>query len=202
MSDKWGLEDTPFERAFKWTLADVETAKAFLPHLNGRKLAVQAGGNVGVYPCMLAEHFEEVVTFEPDWNNFVLLTRNLGRRERFNVEACNSALGEERKYVSLIRSTDNAGRHKVNPKHRDDEVLMVTLDSLDLPACDLIWLDIEGYELNALKGAKKTIDKFKPAIIVEIDRAVGKKTTSPVPFLATMGYREIMSIKHDFLFRY
>ena len=44
---------------------------------------------------------------------------------------------------------------------------MTTIDSLDLSECNLIWLDIEGYEVNALKGGERTIDLFHPVIIIE-----------------------------------
>jgi hypothetical protein len=43
----------------------------------------------------------------------------------------------------------------------------IIIDDLNLPGCDLIQLDIEGYELNALLGAVKTIKKYKPVLCVE-----------------------------------
>jgi hypothetical protein len=46
------------------------------------------------------------------------------------------------------------------------------LDDLALHACDLIYLDVEGYELFALQGAKETIAKYKPVIACEINRGI------------------------------
>ena len=43
----------------------------------------------------------------------------------------------------------------------------IIIDNLNLPGCDLIQLDVEGYELNALLGAEKTIKKYYPVLCVE-----------------------------------
>ena len=42
------------------------------------------------------------------------------------------------------------------------------IDDLALPGCDLIQLDLEGYELFALKGGLDTINKYKPVIVIEV----------------------------------
>jgi len=47
---------------------------------------------------------------------------------------------------------------------------MLMLDQLELDACGLIQLDVEFYELNVLRGALKTIEKFKPVITCELGR--------------------------------
>ena len=44
---------------------------------------------------------------------------------------------------------------------------MMTLDSLDLSRLDLIKIDVEGMELEVLQGAKATLERFRPIIIVE-----------------------------------
>lgn len=50
---------------------------------------------------------------------------------------------------------------------------MVTIDSLDLPGCDLIVLDTEGTEPLAIDGAMQTIEKFKPVLMIE-DRDISR----------------------------
>ena len=50
-----------------------------------------------------------------------------------------------------------------------DLIPMVTIDSLNVN-CDLIQLDVEGFEENALKGAYLTIERCKPVIIIEQKR--------------------------------
>lgn len=57
-----------------------------------------------------------------------------------------------------------------------ETIPMVTIDSLELPACHLIKADVEGMEPYVLQGAFQTIAKFQPAIWVEqLDHVVGSK---------------------------
>jgi hypothetical protein len=61
-------------------------------------------------------------------------------------------------------------------------VPMITVDSLGLDDIDLMQLDLEGYEYDALVGAKETIERNKPVIIVEC-------TTNDIDlFLSEFGY--------------
>ena len=56
----------------------------------GRDVAVQAGGNLGLWPKRLAQEFRRVITFEPDPDNFAMLRHNAPER---NIEAYQAALG-------------------------------------------------------------------------------------------------------------
>ncbi|MNT11699.1 hypothetical protein D3C72_1465930 [compost metagenome] len=51
------------------------------------------------------------------------------------------------------------------------QIKLITLDSLNLPRVDFIKMDVEGMEVAALLGAEKTIQKFRPLLFVENDRA-------------------------------
>lgn len=44
--------------------------KTIEDHVSNKKVVVQAGGNMGMYPRLLADMFETVYTFEPDPMNF------------------------------------------------------------------------------------------------------------------------------------
>jgi FkbM family methyltransferase len=57
-----------------------------------------------------------------------------------------------------------------HPYIKSRSVEIISIDSLKLEACHFMKIDIEGAELEALKGAAKTISTFKPAIYIEIDR--------------------------------
>jgi FkbM family methyltransferase len=74
-------------------------------------------------------------------------------------------------------------------------VAQTTLD-IELEQCsrvDLIKIDVEGYEMDVLRGAKKIIEKFKPAIILEFSPVFYKKlqaqdSTDILQFLFDYGY--------------
>jgi len=50
----------------------------------------------------------------------------------------------------------------------------MTIDDLGLDACDLIQLDVEGFEAKVLQGASQTITRCRPVIMVE-DRGHGTR---------------------------
>lgn len=157
----WPATDKMAQASIK---ADVSYMDKFLSHISRRGTVVQAGGNVGVYPAHLAKHFREVHTFEPDPANYTCLAANI-QKVKGTIAAHHAALGEYDGTCGVKRlDLENMGMVQVI---EGGEIPMRRIDTLELPECDLIWLDIEGYELNALIGAEQTIEKYWPAIIIE-----------------------------------
>tara|TARA_B100000963_G_C22483804_1_gene605960 strand:+ start:183 stop:995 length:813 start_codon:yes stop_codon:yes gene_type:complete len=66
----------------------------------------------------------------------------------------------------------NVGIKKENFKNvslEDFEVKIIKLDSLNLNP-DLLKIDVEGHELEVLEGCSSTINKYRPLIIIEINK--------------------------------
>ena len=65
-------------------------------------------------------------------------------------------------------------------------------DILDGSRLDILQLDVEGSEPQALRGAEKTITKFHPAIIIEIEfnEAKNKTSNEAISILKSWGYRQ------------
>lgn len=177
---------------------------ALLPHVEGRDCIVQAGANVGLYPVALTDHFQRVVTFEPDPENWACLKRNLAARDSLGrVTAHNLALGAATGSCRMEAvSVSNCGAHRIKPG--SGSILIQSIDSFDLPACDAIWLDVEGSELAALKGAVQTIEKFSPTIAIEdkgLDGAFGVARGEAISWLGFFGYDWVDRIGQDKIFR-
>jgi FkbM family methyltransferase len=158
---------------FKWpeadqqvrsnTLSGVRYMKSFLRLVPRKGTVVQAGGNVGVYPVHLAQHFQRVHTFEPDPTNYRLMIENL--KGANGIRAYNAALGAEDGTCGLVQpDPTNTGDIRVTGS---GDVPMRTIDDMGLEECDLIWLDTEGTEELILKGAEQTIDRCRPCVIIE-----------------------------------
>ena len=128
-----------------------------------RRTVVQAGGNCGVWPWALAHCFESVVTFEPDSMCFGLLQENL--HGTLNIEAHNQALWDTPGTCGMYIEPHNRGAQWVLPD--EGGIPCTTIDSLRIGDCDMIYLDIEGAELKALRGAAETIAHSRPVIAVE-----------------------------------
>jgi len=143
-------------------------------------VAVQAGGHQGLYAVLLSKVFRQVYTFEPDNNNFLCLTKNCFKHKAFNVYKYECALGAT-SGSTTFQITETTGQHRINHddvvNHLDEfqnpsstflvEKPIITIDSLNLKACDLLFFDLEGYEPYALIGSLETIKKYRPVIFVE-----------------------------------
>ncbi len=161
--------------------------------VQSRKVVVTAGGNMGLHTRAYSEMFERVFVFEPDTINFHALVRN---NHADNVFFFKAALGKAAGWCHLNNSsqTTNMGMHTVEA-NEFGKVPMMAIDSLRLPACDLIQLDVEGYEYDALVGAKSTIEQHSPVIITEGNKEI------VIKYLAQLGYENTEpSSKSDFIY--
>jgi FkbM family methyltransferase len=156
-------------------------------------VCVQAGGNLGLYPKLLSQRFSTVYTFEPDIINFYCLSKNVTSD---NVIKINAALGNSNELVSVdVLSTDNLGMNKISKSGSSPTIPMFKIDQLNLQSCDLIWLDIEQSEKEAIFGAEETIKKFRP--LVAIETAVEETKV----FLGNLGY-DYVGRTTDSIFEY
>jgi FkbM family methyltransferase len=152
-----------------------------LGHVKTFGVAVQAGGNMGVWPAHLASCFTTVYTFEPDPLNFRCLCANVPEE---NVFKFNAGLGVLPVCLEM-RRTDNCGAHRMDYE-RAGPVPLLRLDDFGLDGCDFLQLDIEGCELAALSGARDLVARCRPVIMVEdkplkreaIERGKGLETAS------------------------
>ena len=129
-----------------------------------KRVAVQAGGNMGMYPLLLSDLYGMVYTFEPDPLNFVCLSLNTARENIVRIQA---AVADKNELVSINeRATDNRGMNQIS----HEGTLFVpcfAIDQLNLPVCDLLWLDIEGSEHDAIIGSVETIARCHPLVVIE-----------------------------------
>lgn len=192
---------------FLWPETDHECAQvawAWLPDLDkaiglckGRAVALQAGGNCGVWPKHLARHFERVYTWEPDPANFHCLTHNATEA---NVVKFQAALGNKPAWIDLNRRAENVGAYTVKP---GGILPTMRIDDLGLDACDLVYLDVEGSELNALRGAAMTLEKFRPVVAIEENQLCeqfGVARGEVGRWLELFGYREVLRSHNDIFF--
>jgi FkbM family methyltransferase len=137
-------------------------------------VVVSAGGNIGAHLIPLSRMAGSVITFEPQvFLREQLLQPNLDMNGCTNVTVRPEALGEAHGSASLptidYAIPNNFGGMELR-EQGPCPVPVVPLDSLDLASCAFLMLDIEGFELPALKGARETIKRCRPYLYVEIDR--------------------------------
>lgn len=198
----WPLKDV---KCWPWLQREKDLPNKISDHCSQKKVVVEAGGNAGFYVKAYAHLFETVYTFEPDNLNFKCLTANVEEKNVIKFQAC---IGFERNLVSLITSRGNIGMYHVaidDKKILPGIIPTIRIDDLNLQICDLIHLDIEGYELEALRGAENTIRLHKPIIAVEWmnhGSIFGDDDISIEKWLNERGYYSIEKIYHENIFAY
>jgi FkbM family methyltransferase len=165
----------------------------------GAEVAVQAGGHAGFWPKRLREIFRKVYTFEPEPILYECMVRNTASSEPgagtvyFYPLGLGAEVGRAR-----FKSHVSAGSWRVDPAG-EYEIELTTVDSLELPACDAIFLDIEGYEAKALIGARKTVARYKPVILCEL---LPRSAEAIEAWMHVNGYKQVARFGRDGIYTF
>ena len=132
---------------------------------------IDAGANIGNHTLYWAveRNANHIYSFEPLDTTFQTLKRNLELNDLTDkVTLYNVGLYNEEINAS-IETTDikNIG-HTVFKPNQNGKFSLKTMDSYDFgDKIDLLKIDVEGAEIELLEGAKKTIEKYRPVIVIE-----------------------------------
>lgn len=138
--------------------------KISLTDLPNKRVAIDVGAHVGLWSKDLANHFERVIAIEPVTEHLECFRKNVLAE---NVEIIQAAVGETMGTCDLAFYKENSGK-----THRIEGTTypLITIDSLNLDIVDYIKIDVEGFEKQVLLGAKETIDRCNPRIVIEIKK--------------------------------
>ncbi len=174
------------------------------------KNALDIGVYRGVYSLKLSQNFKQIHAFEPNPLLFPYLNDNLKKIIK-NINLYNLALSDKSGETELklpVRSNsifkDNIeelyqlGAASVHPenefeKFKKIQVKVEKLDNILIENIGFIKIDVEGHELEVIEGAKETIIKNKPVLLVEIEKRHSKK-----PVEETIG--KINNLEYDCYF--
>ncbi len=138
--------------------------------LSGGGLSLDIGANIGCITQALEASGREVVAFEPQPEIYKLLRKNV------KGECHNLALGAELGNVPMPRvrygEKGNYGGLGIGMKSELGNILvpMKTLDSFGFMNVTFMKIDVEGFEIQVLRGARNTILINKPIMYIEDDR--------------------------------
>lgn len=154
-----------------------------------RGLAVDVGAHVGFWTRELALLFEKVVAFEPVPANVECFLQNTDHLT--NVTLYAYGLGALDSTVRIKADKKNSG--KAHIADEGEKIKIYRLDRLTLPGrVDFLKIDVEGYESFVLRGARETIERDQPVVIVEQKPDNSKRyrvdTLEGVKLLESWGY--------------
>src|SRR6266545_1107144 len=153
----------PFYRAFK-VYTDRAERRVLRKVLSPGAVVVDAGANIGIYSQFLSRCVGLtglVHSFEPSPENFERLQSAM--RKRANVRLCQAAVGEcsgrSKLFVSDKLNVDHRAYASEGDSRRAVPIDIIALDDYFKPGqrVDFIKMDIQGYELHALRGANRVL---------------------------------------------
>lgn len=168
----------------EFSMAQVEFFAGFLTK---EMVVVDAGANIGALTVPLARMAGLVHAFEPQRHIFHMLCGNVALNSLDNVRCYNLGLGERDEVVDVVvldpSIENNLGAFNLDaPGTKLDRVRVVPLD---IP-CNLLKIDVEGYETHVLRGAEPMIRECEPMIYVENDRI--EKSDALIEQVYALGY--------------
>lgn len=132
-------------------------------------MVIDVGAFIGDHTIAYLNKVREngmVYAFEPYINAFECLKFNLKNYK--NLNAFNYALGNSEDYISMEIIETNDGMNFIK---QGNDIRITRLDTIsqNFTKLDFIKIDCEGYELDVLQGGQRTIQKYKPKMLIEIN---------------------------------
>jgi FkbM family methyltransferase len=172
-----------------------------LQYVTNWTVAIDGGAHIGSWSIRMAKSFQRVISFEPARDNYECLKSNT--KDYSNINARNEALGEAIGRASVQKDPTRKGNTASHYLVPGDDVPVITIDSLELPSLGLMKLDLEGSEPQALNGAKETISRCRPLVMIEVKQNLqlteDKNPIESVHFLQQLGGRVIGNVQKDWV---
>lgn len=173
-------------------------------------ISVDIGANIGLYTSYLSPVSSKVISIEPVPFTFSMLGKIVDRFELSNVEtypfAISDSIGKAQIEIPIQAGTKNYYRASLQdtPKDQDWEakqqgkgdaaefihkIETKTIDSLLLDATSeisIIKCDVEGHELQCVKGAVEFLKRSKPAWMIEVSEDLDDAESSAFQLKALM----------------
>ncbi len=156
-------------------------------YLTPGMVVIDIGANEGIYSLYAAKLVHEtglVLAVEPSARERKVLAVNITSNSINNIRVCEVAISDNIGTALLkIAEPEHAGQNTLgNFEYSEvqqismEMVNVITLDHLvereNLQKIDLIKLDSEGYEPQILRGGIESILKFKPVLMLEVNKSL------------------------------
>ena len=168
------------------------------------------GANIGFYTCLLASQVGDngtVIAFEPASRTYGYLKENVSLNQFTNVTAVNKGLGDKQEqrllhYSEAVLAEGTASLKYADGRAASERVTLDTIDNLirELPAPELVKIDVEGYQLEVLRGGEHFLKTHAPLLIAEL-KDVGETNRTIFgeieDYVANLGYQLYEIRKHS-----
>lgn len=161
---------------------------AALNYVKQWRVCLDIGSNIGQWTRPLAKRFERVVCFEPNPNFRECFKKNITED---NVLSYPYGLSD-------MEHKAKQGFNSTVLQEEDGDIDCRTLDSFALSNVDFVKIDVDGFEVPLLNGAKETLTKNNPVINIEMKRRKRPLIVQKAgEILTDLGYTYKSRVKSD-----
>ena len=181
---------------------------ALIQALKSGDVAIDVGANIGMTALLMSELYREVIAFEPTETTYALLERNLLANGIGNVDAVNAGIGDSNSTSQVTYAPGNGSGAYISDitaasdGHVTEEVRLVHGDALELEP-GFIKIDVEGYELTVLKSFQRTLGKWRPCVMFEMNHwclNVFRRISLPEFIESAAAIFDVLYAVHDYRF--
>lgn len=183
----WGIQVEPRQALYKLAAPGL--------------IVVDVGANIGETTMRLAQLVGPlgfVHSFEPNSITFSKLARNIALNTFTNIRINSVGLGDknEERLLGVQVLSNRGGARVFRNLSGGHAIQVIMLDEYlahqQVTPVNLLKIDVEGFELHVLRGAEKTLQKFRPLLFIELDdnnlRDQGDSAQRLVKYLEDLGY--------------
>jgi FkbM family methyltransferase len=169
------------------------------------KNMLDIGSNIGLWSILYSGILKDniIYSFEPQLKVFNCFNKTLESYNINNVKTHNFALSnvEDIKYMNAdYSSKNNFGAFAISDNDKLLKIECKVGDELGFENIGFIKIDVEGHELEVLKGLRNTIIRDKPILSIEIHRS-SVNYDQTLNYIADMGYNKYIKFTHcDYAF--
>lgn len=168
-----------------------------LPYRPG--ICMDIGANVGNHTVFFSKFckFDEVWAFEPTISSCKILKDNVVLTNCYNVNIYNKAVGSVIGYANMSENEDNPSWNKISEYGGPNEIKVYATKTIQISTIStkekvaLMKIDVEGYELEVIKGAYEVIEREKPELFIEWHDGY-----EPILNALPKGYRYVKTYNH------
>jgi FkbM family methyltransferase len=143
-------------------------------YIDNKSVIIDIGSNIGNHAVYFGKikNVKKMYLFEPNEDAFSVLKKNIQINGLNNItNLYDFALGSKNSKAEIDldgSSLKNLGRTSIKESDKGD-IEIKKLDNIEITedTVDLIKIDVEGFEIEVIKGALETINRYKPVIWVE-----------------------------------
>jgi FkbM family methyltransferase len=173
----------------------IDWATQFIAH---DETFVDVGAHVGTWAQHFALKCKQVHAFEPQRSTYERLRDGVKLAKLRNVTCHNLALGGEGEVDLHVVSVDGGGstlrhRRELGEVRSVEKVRLAQLDDFDFEDVGVVKIDAEGYEIDILRGAAKTLEKNRPVLLLEAwdHEWYARERAELIAHVVSLGYRVV-----------